>query len=173
MTKNVINFALLADEIALVTTPEPSAITDAYAMVKVIHGEKPDARIGLIVNMARTDMQAKSSRAVSLFAVEREARKQNLKGPFVGDTTLLSQKTIELAAEAANVRVAVIEAPARRAELGLGYSTDAKVRELFPRTVIMDEGRIVEEGPPDQMFSDPKDPRTRQFLDRLLRTKPD
>jgi translocation and assembly module TamA len=34
----------------------------------------------------------------------------------------------EAAAEAANVRVAVIEAPARRAELGLGYSTDAKVR---------------------------------------------
>jgi branched-chain amino acid transport system substrate-binding protein len=34
--------------------------------------------------------------------IMREARKQNLKGPFVGDTTLLSQKTIELAAEAAN-----------------------------------------------------------------------
>ena len=36
MTKNVINFALLADDIILVTTPEPSAITDAYAMIKVI-----------------------------------------------------------------------------------------------------------------------------------------
>ena len=34
--------------------------------------------------------------------IMREARKQGLKGPFVGDTTLLSQKTIELAAEAAN-----------------------------------------------------------------------
>jgi len=37
MTKNVIKFALLADDIILVTTPEPSAITDAYAMIKVIH----------------------------------------------------------------------------------------------------------------------------------------
>jgi branched-chain amino acid transport system substrate-binding protein len=34
--------------------------------------------------------------------IMREARKQGLKGPFVGDTTLLSQKTIELAAAAAN-----------------------------------------------------------------------
>jgi branched-chain amino acid transport system substrate-binding protein len=34
--------------------------------------------------------------------IMREARRQGLKGPFVGDTTLLSQKTIELAGEAAN-----------------------------------------------------------------------
>ena len=34
--------------------------------------------------------------------IMREARKQGLKGPFVGDTTLLSQKTIELAGAAAN-----------------------------------------------------------------------
>ncbi len=34
--------------------------------------------------------------------IMREARKQGLKGPFIGDTTLLSQKTIELAGEAAN-----------------------------------------------------------------------
>ncbi|MBI5117005.1 MinD/ParA family protein [Candidatus Poribacteria bacterium] len=58
MTKNVVTFALLADEIILITTPEPSAITDAYAMVKVIHTEKPDAKVGLVVNMARTDAQA-------------------------------------------------------------------------------------------------------------------
>ena len=34
--------------------------------------------------------------------IMREAKKQGLKGPFIGDTTLLSQKTIELAGEAAN-----------------------------------------------------------------------
>ncbi len=34
--------------------------------------------------------------------IMREARKQGLKGPFVGDTTLLSQKTIELAGDAAD-----------------------------------------------------------------------
>lgn len=58
MTKNVIRFALLADDIILVTTPEPSAITDAYAMIKVIHMEKTEARVGLVVNLARSENQA-------------------------------------------------------------------------------------------------------------------
>jgi flagellar biosynthesis protein FlhG len=58
MTKNVINFALLADDIILVTTVEPSAITDAYAMIKVIHAEKPQANVGLIMNMAKSERHA-------------------------------------------------------------------------------------------------------------------
>ena len=40
--------------------------------------------------------------------------------------------------------------------------------EVANRVVYMDEGQIIEEGPPDQIFSTPHDPRTRQFLDRLL-----
>jgi len=43
-------------------------------------------------------------------------------------------------------------------------------REVADRVVYMDEGCIIEDGPPDQIFSNPTDPRTRQFLDRLLRT---
>jgi len=58
LTRNVVNFALLADEIVLITTPEPSAITDAYAMIKVVYAEKPDANIGLIVNLAKNQAQA-------------------------------------------------------------------------------------------------------------------
>jgi flagellar biosynthesis protein FlhG len=58
MTKNVVALALLADEVLLVTTPEPSAITDAYAMIKVLHAEKPEAKIQLIVNMANNEAQA-------------------------------------------------------------------------------------------------------------------
>jgi ABC-type polar amino acid transport system ATPase subunit len=42
-------------------------------------------------------------------------------------------------------------------------------REVANRVVYMDEGQIVEESTPEQMFSAPADPRTRQFLDRLLR----
>lgn len=42
-------------------------------------------------------------------------------------------------------------------------------RDVASRILYMDEGEIVEEGTPARMFSDPKDPRTRQFLDRLLR----
>jgi len=33
---------------------------------------------------------------------------------------------------------------------------------------LMDEGRIVEEGDPQAFFANPKEERTRQFLDRIL-----
>ncbi|HLF28325.1 MAG TPA: amino acid ABC transporter ATP-binding protein [Anaerolineae bacterium] len=45
--------------------------------------------------------------------------------------------------------------------------------EVSDRTIYMDEGCIIEEGPPDRIFTAPADLRTRQFLDRLLRTQED
>ncbi len=40
-------------------------------------------------------------------------------------------------------------------------------REAADRIVFMDEGRVCEEGPPEQMFSTPKQARTRQFLKQV------
>jgi len=42
-------------------------------------------------------------------------------------------------------------------------------REVADRVVFMDAGEIVEEGPPAEFFRDPKEPRTRSFLSRVLR----
>jgi ABC-type polar amino acid transport system ATPase subunit len=42
-------------------------------------------------------------------------------------------------------------------------------RDVANRVLYMHEGEFIEEGTPARMFSDPRDPRTRQFLDRLLR----
>jgi len=41
--------------------------------------------------------------------------------------------------------------------------------DVADRVVYMNEGEIVEEDTPEKIFSAPTDPRTRQFLDRLLR----
>ena len=41
-------------------------------------------------------------------------------------------------------------------------------REVADKVCFLDNGRICEEGPPEQIFSDPKEPRTRQFLSRVL-----
>ena len=43
-------------------------------------------------------------------------------------------------------------------------------RDVADRVIFMEGGRIVEQGPPDQLFSDPKDPRTRSFLRKVLGT---
>ena len=41
-------------------------------------------------------------------------------------------------------------------------------REAAHRVVFMDEGVIMEEGTPDDIFSNPQNPRTKQFLRRVL-----
>ena len=42
-------------------------------------------------------------------------------------------------------------------------------RESADRIIFMDEGRFVEIGPPEQLFDDPLDPRTRTFLSAFTR----
>ena len=41
-------------------------------------------------------------------------------------------------------------------------------RELADKVCFLDGGVILEEGPPEQLFNDPKEPRTRNFLKRVL-----
>jgi polar amino acid transport system ATP-binding protein len=42
------------------------------------------------------------------------------------------------------------------------------VREAGDRVVVMVDGRIIEQGDPDQVFDSPKEERTRQFLSKVL-----
>ena len=41
-------------------------------------------------------------------------------------------------------------------------------RDIANRVCFLDAGRILEQGPPDRIFSDPQEPRTRQFLNRII-----
>jgi polar amino acid transport system ATP-binding protein len=41
-------------------------------------------------------------------------------------------------------------------------------REAADRVVVMDDGRIIEEGAPDDIFDRPQESRTRQFLSKIL-----
>ena len=45
----------------------------------------------------------------------------------------------------------------------MGFARDSADRVCF-----LDAGQIVEQGPPEQLFSDPQQPRTRQFLQRII-----
>ncbi|HRK34054.1 MAG TPA: MinD/ParA family protein, partial [Candidatus Hydrogenedentes bacterium] len=58
--QNVVGFAAAADEVLLVTTPEPSSIVDAYAMIKTIFIQRPDAVFRLIINQALNEQQGKA-----------------------------------------------------------------------------------------------------------------
>ena len=45
----------------------------------------------------------------------------------------------------------------------MGFARDTASRVCF-----LDDGRILEQGPPAQIFSEPREPRTRQFLNRII-----
>jgi polar amino acid transport system ATP-binding protein len=41
-------------------------------------------------------------------------------------------------------------------------------REVGNRVIFMDQGKILEEGPPDTIFSNPQNPRLQDFLSKVL-----
>ena len=59
INSNVVTLALASDEILLVTTPEPTAITDAYAMIKSIVIHDPKKYVRLLVNRSPSSLEAK------------------------------------------------------------------------------------------------------------------
>jgi len=59
ISPNVLSFTRAADHVLVVTTPEPTAITDAYAVVKVLSRDGGDRRISLLVNQVRSANEAK------------------------------------------------------------------------------------------------------------------
>lgn len=50
LSNSVLSFVLAAEEVIVVTTPEPTSITDAYAMIKTINLREEDKKINIIIN---------------------------------------------------------------------------------------------------------------------------
>ncbi len=60
ISPNVLSFTRSADDVLIVTTPEPTAITDAYAVIKVLSREgREHRRLSLLVNQIRTPNEAR------------------------------------------------------------------------------------------------------------------
>ncbi len=58
-SKESMRFMLSSDEVILVTTPEPPAITDAYAVIKMLHSHNPAVSIRLVINRASSEREGK------------------------------------------------------------------------------------------------------------------
>ena len=50
LSKSVLKFIELADDVLIITNPEPTAITDAYGLIKVIYKNKLNNNIYLVIN---------------------------------------------------------------------------------------------------------------------------
>jgi len=58
---NIIKLICASHETLLVTTPEPTAIMDAYALVKVVSTQEVKPNIRLLLNKAETENEAKAA----------------------------------------------------------------------------------------------------------------
>jgi flagellar biosynthesis protein FlhG len=56
---NVLYFNMVAGETIVVVTPEPTSLTDAYALIKVLYQRHAKKRFSLLVNMVKTPKEAK------------------------------------------------------------------------------------------------------------------
>ena len=52
-----LRFIMAADDVILVTTPEPTAITDAYAVVKMVHSKDQNVHMKMIINQCTSEKE--------------------------------------------------------------------------------------------------------------------
>jgi flagellar biosynthesis protein FlhG len=96
VSSNVLDFIAAADDAVIITTPEPTAITDAYGIIKIIATEYDSLNMGLklVVNRAKGAAQAKS---VSERMINIAGQFLNLKVDYLGfiyDDPLVSQAVL-------------------------------------------------------------------------------
>jgi flagellar biosynthesis protein FlhG len=83
VSSNVLSFVQAADEVLIVTTPEPTAITDAYGIIKIISTEIDDLDLDLklIVNRVTSVTEAKK---ISQRVINIAGQFLNLKVDYLG-----------------------------------------------------------------------------------------
>jgi flagellar biosynthesis protein FlhG len=69
--RQTIHFARAADDVVVVTTPEPTAFSDAYATLKVLSQGRLHGRPGIVVNMAATPEEGRETERRIRLVAER------------------------------------------------------------------------------------------------------
>ncbi|MBF6633502.1 MAG: MinD/ParA family protein, partial [Planococcus sp. (in: Bacteria)] len=56
-----LRFILAADDVILLTTPEPTSVTDAYSVVKMVQGIDPNVHLKLVVNQCISEKEGQQT----------------------------------------------------------------------------------------------------------------
>ena len=141
LSPNVTNFICAATEAVLITTPEPHAITDCYALIKVLASQGGHPPLSLVVNRVESEREGEHIARKMTFASKR----------FLHTELRTLGSIVEDPAVARSVRKqspVTLEEPRARASLQIGAVADA----------LLDVGRETLEAP-----------GTRGFLERMRR----
>ena len=96
ISSNVLGFVEAADEVLIVTTPEPTAITDAYGMIKIIATETDSLKLNLKLIVNRVHSAAEGKR-ISDRMTTRVGQFLNCKVEYMGfiyDDPVVSQAVV-------------------------------------------------------------------------------
>ncbi|EQA36983.1 putative flagellar biosynthesis protein FlhG [Leptospira inadai serovar Lyme str. 10] len=87
ISSNVIGLTLPADDVIVVTTPEPTAITDSYGLIKAIVSQSRDKNLKMVVNRVRSAIEGKkvADRVIDISGQFLEVRVENLGFIFQDD----------------------------------------------------------------------------------------
>ncbi len=83
VSKNVLGFVAAADEVVVVTTPEPTSITDSYGIIKIIATEIDNLNINLKMIVNRVSSAAEGKRVADRM-ISISAQFLNLKLDYLG-----------------------------------------------------------------------------------------
>lgn len=86
---------LAADEIILLTTPEPTAITDAYAIVKILHGKNPLLSFQLVVNRVSHPQEGIEVASKLKMAAQQFLNKEIKVFGAISDDTIVMQSVLK------------------------------------------------------------------------------
>jgi flagellar biosynthesis protein FlhG len=137
ISKLVVSFCLAADHILVITTPEATAMTDAYAMIKVLAINRFAGRISLIANMAETVADGKRTyQQISRVARQFLNTQVFDAGVLLRDERLLSavrlRKPVVLAYPKARITSSLV---ALAAKLGNGLAAVSNNEGFFKKVV--------------------------------------
>lgn len=137
ISKSVVSFCLAADHVLVVTTPQPTAMADAYAMIKVLVRNAFPGRMSLLVNMAQTLQEGKKTyRQIANVATRFLNIQLYDAGVLLTDNRVVSavrlRKPVVLAYPAARI-TASFEALA--AKMNHGFTSSTTSRGFFKRVV--------------------------------------
>ena len=120
---SVIKLLMAAQEVLLVTTPEPTALVDCYAMVKVVHLRDSNKPLWLLVNNAQNQEEAEETieqlQAATLRFLNRELKVLGMlpSDPFILQSVRQQRCVVDL----------YPQAPASRAFINVARQLQVKI----------------------------------------------
>jgi len=137
---------------------------------KVLGRPRADAERDALALLSRFGLEAKAREFPDRLSGGQQQRVAIVRAMAMSpDLLLLDEVTSaldpELVAEVLNV---IRELAAGGMTMLIATHEMGFARDIATRVCFLDEGTILEQGPPAQVFSDPREARTRQFLNRII-----